>query len=465
MAPGLALTYVGTRRDVEQRIMAEHGVRFVPMRIEGLKGRGLKSLRGLVLLPLAFAHSLLILVRTRPGLVIGVGGYSSGPIVLLAVVAPHPDRHPRTERPAGLHQPPARPVRAPGRRRLRLDPPGLQGQGRRSSATPSARSSTRCRRRSAAARSTSSSSAAARARAFLNDRIIAALPLLAAAKGPAPDRPSDRPGRPRARPRGLRGRTASTGPRSPPTSPAWPPTSAGPTSSSAGPGRRPWPSSSPPARPRSSSPSPAPPTTTRPPTPASSRPPAGPSSSPRPRPRPRPWPPASSAILDRPGRARRDGAERRPPPGRRPGRPDRRALPLPDEAPAQGDRLVTKKGYRKLNHIHMVGIGGTGMNGIAEVLLNLGYKVSGSDIQENDATRRLVRLGAEVADRPSGREPQGRRRRRHLLGRPRGQRRGPEGPGRPHPGHPPGRDAGRADADEVRRRRGRLARQDDDDLA
>jgi hypothetical protein len=46
---------------------------------------------------------------------------------------------------------------------------------------------------------------------------------------------------------------------------------------------------------------------------------------------------------------------------------------------------VTKKGYRKLNHIHMVGIGGTGMNGIAEVLLNLGYKVSGSDIQENDA--------------------------------------------------------------------------------
>jgi len=58
---------------------------------------------------------------------------------------------------------------------------------------------------------------------------------------------------------------------------------------------------------------------------------------------------------------------------------------------------VTKKGYRKLNHIHMVGIGGTGMNGIAEVLLNLGYKVSGSDLQENDATRRLVRLGARIA--------------------------------------------------------------------
>ena len=58
---------------------------------------------------------------------------------------------------------------------------------------------------------------------------------------------------------------------------------------------------------------------------------------------------------------------------------------------------MTKKGYRKLNRIHMVGIGGTGMNGIAEVLLNLGYKVSGSDIQENDATLRLVKLGAVVA--------------------------------------------------------------------
>lgn len=57
--------------------------------------------------------------------------------------------------------------------------------------------------------------------------------------------------------------------------------------------------------------------------------------------------------------------------------------------------MVNKK-YHKLKHIHMIGIGGTGMNGIAEVLLNLSYKVSGSDIQENEATRRLARLGAEV---------------------------------------------------------------------
>lgn len=45
----------------------------------------------------------------------------------------------------------------------------------------------------------------------------------------------------------------------------------------------------------------------------------------------------------------------------------------------------------------MVGIGGTGMNGIAEVLLNLGYRVSGSDVQENEATDRLAGLGAKIS--------------------------------------------------------------------
>ncbi len=57
---------------------------------------------------------------------------------------------------------------------------------------------------------------------------------------------------------------------------------------------------------------------------------------------------------------------------------------------------MTKKGYRKLQRIHMVGIGGTGMNGIAQLLLNLGYDVSGSDLAENEATERLVKLGARV---------------------------------------------------------------------
>ncbi len=51
----------------------------------------------------------------------------------------------------------------------------------------------------------------------------------------------------------------------------------------------------------------------------------------------------------------------------------------------------------KVRHIHFVGIGGSGMSGIAEVLVNLGYEVSGSDLVENAATRRLVALGAQVS--------------------------------------------------------------------
>ena len=48
----------------------------------------------------------------------------------------------------------------------------------------------------------------------------------------------------------------------------------------------------------------------------------------------------------------------------------------------------------KVKHIHFVGIGGAGMSGIAEVLLNLGYRISGSDTADNAATRRLASLGA-----------------------------------------------------------------------
>jgi UDP-N-acetylmuramate--alanine ligase len=50
----------------------------------------------------------------------------------------------------------------------------------------------------------------------------------------------------------------------------------------------------------------------------------------------------------------------------------------------------------KVKHLHFVGIGGSGMSGIAEVLLNLGFQVSGSDLGKNAATRRLKQLGATV---------------------------------------------------------------------
>ncbi|WP_018228358.1 UDP-N-acetylmuramate--L-alanine ligase [Methyloversatilis universalis] len=50
----------------------------------------------------------------------------------------------------------------------------------------------------------------------------------------------------------------------------------------------------------------------------------------------------------------------------------------------------------KISHIHFIGIGGAGMSGIAEVLLNQGYAVSGSDLADNAVTRRLAALGARV---------------------------------------------------------------------
>jgi UDP-N-acetylmuramate--alanine ligase len=51
---------------------------------------------------------------------------------------------------------------------------------------------------------------------------------------------------------------------------------------------------------------------------------------------------------------------------------------------------------RRIRRIHMIGVGGAGMSGIAEVLRNLGYAVSGSDIRESETTQRLAAMGVEV---------------------------------------------------------------------
>ena len=52
--------------------------------------------------------------------------------------------------------------------------------------------------------------------------------------------------------------------------------------------------------------------------------------------------------------------------------------------------------FRKIQHIHFVGIGGSGMSGIAEVLLNLGYKVTGSDLVYSETVKHLETLGGKV---------------------------------------------------------------------
>jgi UDP-N-acetylmuramate--alanine ligase len=52
--------------------------------------------------------------------------------------------------------------------------------------------------------------------------------------------------------------------------------------------------------------------------------------------------------------------------------------------------------FKRYQQIHLVGVGGSGMAGIAEILLNLGYRVTGSDLKRNDAIERLEQLGAKV---------------------------------------------------------------------
>src|SRR5579864_8578969 len=52
--------------------------------------------------------------------------------------------------------------------------------------------------------------------------------------------------------------------------------------------------------------------------------------------------------------------------------------------------------FFKPQHLHFIGIGGIGMSGIAEVLLNLGYRISGSDLKLSATTERLAGLGARI---------------------------------------------------------------------
>jgi UDP-N-acetylmuramate--alanine ligase len=63
--------------------------------------------------------------------------------------------------------------------------------------------------------------------------------------------------------------------------------------------------------------------------------------------------------------------------------------------------------FRRIQHVHFVGIGGSGMSGIAEVLLNLGYTVSGSDQKRSAVTERLARMGARVFEGHAAEHAQG----------------------------------------------------------
>ena len=117
---------------------------------------------------------------------------------------------------------------------------------------------------------------------------------------------------------------------------------------------------------------------------------------------------------------------------------------------------------RRIDTIHFVGIGGAGMGGIAEVLLNLGYRVQGSDLKPNAITERLAALGATIRIGHRGRERRSRRRGRGLERGAARQPGGAGGAGAAHAGGAARRDARRADALSRVDRGRRHARQDHD---
>ena len=85
--PGASVTFAGTTRGLEARVVPREGFELDVIRSAGLKGKSLTSrLRGAALLPLGGLDAWRILSRRRPDVVIGVGGYSSGPVVFLAAL-------------------------------------------------------------------------------------------------------------------------------------------------------------------------------------------------------------------------------------------------------------------------------------------------------------------------------------------------------------------------------------------
>jgi len=85
--PRTRATFVGTRQGIEARVVPREGFELDVIRSGGLKGKSMAArARGLRLLPLGAADAWRVLSRRRPHIVMGVGGYSSGPVVLLAAL-------------------------------------------------------------------------------------------------------------------------------------------------------------------------------------------------------------------------------------------------------------------------------------------------------------------------------------------------------------------------------------------
>jgi UDP-N-acetylglucosamine--N-acetylmuramyl-(pentapeptide) pyrophosphoryl-undecaprenol N-acetylglucosamine transferase len=83
--PDASVTFVGTAKGIEARVIPREGFILDVIRSGGLKGKSLaERIRGVLLLPTSFSDAARVLSARRPHIVIGVGGYSSGPVVLTA---------------------------------------------------------------------------------------------------------------------------------------------------------------------------------------------------------------------------------------------------------------------------------------------------------------------------------------------------------------------------------------------
>ena len=86
-APDAAVAFVGTAAGIEARVVPREGFALDVIRSAGLKGKSARSIaRGVALLPVSAADAWAVITRRRPSVVIGVGGYSSGPVVLLSAM-------------------------------------------------------------------------------------------------------------------------------------------------------------------------------------------------------------------------------------------------------------------------------------------------------------------------------------------------------------------------------------------
>src|SRR3954468_6422254 len=87
VARGHQVTFVGTERGIEARVCPKEGWPLELIEVGGIKGGGVGGpVKGLLRVPRAMSQSRAILKKLDPGLVLGVGGYASGPVVLAAAL-------------------------------------------------------------------------------------------------------------------------------------------------------------------------------------------------------------------------------------------------------------------------------------------------------------------------------------------------------------------------------------------